>query len=48
MTAIRLTITMEPSTIRKLDRVRGDVKRSTKLASLVKSEFAKQEAQKNV
>ncbi len=43
MTAIKITITMQPAIVKKLDRVRGDVKRSTYISRLVRNE-----AEKNV
>lgn len=38
MTVEYLTITMEPHVIKIMDKLRGDVKRSTFLSSLVKQE----------
>lgn len=43
MTAIRLTITMTPTVKKTLDKIRGDVKRSTYISRLIK-----QQAEKNV
>lgn len=44
MTARKLTITMQPIIVKKLDRVRGVAKRSTYISNLIEEDHKKKTA----